>query len=574
MKKKTLLTAALLLVTLVALPLLSACSGDVENTVTGGGQDKLYIYNWEDYIDESLLDSFAEYYEEVTGRSLDITYTTFDTNETMLTKVQKGDANVDLICPSEYAIEKLMRGGYVRNLTEMVSDLGEEYGVTFDNLANIEPDVRTAISGVFGDIPAGDGTNANMLDYMVPYMWGTLGILYNKSVVSEEELEEYGWGVLWNAGGNPELEGEILLKDSIRDTYCAAVLYLRDYGMLPEGVSPSLDKPYTEMTTAELINCTDDDLLAAVEAVLIEQRDHISGYEVDFGKDDMINEIVYVDLAWSGDALWAIEESYDEETEDYTLGYYVPESGSNIWYDGWIVPTTVRNELAAVMFIDYMCRPLSAALNTSYICYTSAVARDIVRSDADAVSALFDVEYLWYASSEECELYTDADGNLVFYYDWGDGEPYYLNADGTEFEGDADALTACEYDTDEEGYWLDGEGEYIVDADSMSLFFEDAARYAEITDVLGIMHDYGSANDRVVQMWERVKAGAETPWELIWCLIAVVVIVGGAIGLYFLKEALKRRPKKVNAVATESAASPAENVSPRDSADSSGEKNA
>lgn len=548
MKKKTLLlVAALLLTALVALPLLTACSGGGESTVTGGsGQDKLYIYNWEDYIDTALIDEFSDYYKEVTGRSIDVTYTTFDTNETMLTKVQKGDANVDLICPSEYAIEKLMRGGYVRNLSELVSELGEKHNMTFDNLGNIEPDVRTAISAVFGDIPAGDGKTGNMLDYMVPYMWGTLGILYNKSVVSEEELEEYGWGVLWNAGGNPELEGEILLKDSIRDTYCAAVLYLRDRGMLPEGDSPSLGKPYTELTTAELINCTDDALLVAVEEVLIEQRDHISGYEVDFGKDDMINEIVYVDLAWSGDALWAIEESYDEETEDYTLGYYVPESGSNIWYDGWIVPTTVRNELAAVMFIDFMCRPESAARNTSYICYTSAVARDAVRSDADAVAALLDVEYLWYASSEECELYTDADGNLVFFYDWGDGEPYYLNADGTDFDDDADTLTAFEATTDEEGYWLDGNGEYIVDADSMNLFFEDTARYAEITDALGVMRDYGTANDRVVQMWERVKAGAETPWALIWCLVAVVIIVGGAVGIYFAKEAFKRRPRKLN----------------------------
>ena len=545
-KKRFLPVVAALLVALCALPLLTACSGGGESTVTGGsGQDKLYIYNWEDYIDTALIDEFSAYYEEVTGRSIDVTYTTFDTNETMLTKVQKGDANVDLICPSEYAIEKLMRGGYVRNLTELVADLGDEYGMTFDNLDNIEPDVRTAISAVFGDIPTGNGTNGNMLDYMVPYMWGTLGILYNKSVVSQEELDEHGWGVLWNAGNNPELEGEILLKDSIRDTYCAAVLYLRDCGMLPEGNSPSLGKPYTEMTTAELINSTDDALLDAVEKVLIEQRDHISGYEVDFGKDDMINEIVYVDLAWSGDALWAIEESYDEETEDYTLGYYVPESGSNIWYDGWIVPTTVRNELAAVMFIDYMCRPDSAARNTSYICYTSAVARDKVRSDPDAIAALLDVEYLWYASSEECELYTDPKGNLVFYYDWGDGEPYYLDADGTDFKGNADTLTAFEATTDEEGYWLDGNGEYIVDAGSMKLFFEDTARYAEITDALGVMRDYGAANDRVVQMWERVKAGAETPWALIWCLIAVVLIVGGGIGLYFAREAFKRRPRRV-----------------------------
>lgn len=540
-KRKLLLIVLLAFTAVTALSLLTACDPEGEGGTGGsGGQDELYIYNWEDYIDIGLLDDFAAYYKEQTGRSLDITYTTFDTNETMLTNVQRGGANVDLICPSEYAIEKLMRGGYVENLSELVAELEAE-GAKFDNIEGIDEDILSAIDEVFGDI---DGKA--MRDYMVPYMYGTLGILYNKNIISEEELEEYGWGILWNEGGNPELEDEILLKDSIRDTYCAAVLYLREYGKLPDGVSPSVGKPYTEMSSAELMNCTDDALLAAVEEALIDQRGHISGYEVDFGKDDMINEIVYADLAWSGDALWAIEESYDEETDDYMLGYYVPGIGSNIWYDGWIVPTTVRNKLAAVMFIDYMCRPESAARNIGYIAYTSAVDRDAVMNDADAIGALLDVEYLWYAEDDgACEIFLDGAGNRVFRYDWGDGEPYLLEADGSEFEGDESTLRPAGYSTDEDGLYLDENGEYIVDADAMNLFFFDEARYPVIDETLGVMQDYGAANDRVVQMWERVKAGAETPWPLIWCLIGVVAVVALLVGGYFLKEALKARPRRV-----------------------------
>ena len=281
-KRKLLLIVLLAFTAVTALSLLTACDPEGEGGTGGsGGQDELYIYNWEDYIDTGLLDDFAAYYKEQTGRSLDITYTTFDTNETMLTNVQRGGANVDLICPSEYAIEKLMRGGYVENLSELVAEL-EADGAKFDNIEGIDEDILSAIDEVFGDI---DGKA--MRDYMVPYMYGTLGILYNRNVISEEELEEYGWGILWNEGGNPELEDEILLKDSIRDTYCAAVLYLREYGKLPDGVSPSVGKPYTEMSSAELMNCTDDALLAAVEEALIDQRGHISGYEVDFGKATM-----------------------------------------------------------------------------------------------------------------------------------------------------------------------------------------------------------------------------------------------------------------------------------------------
>jgi spermidine/putrescine transport system substrate-binding protein len=449
-------------------PVLTACDNGNENG--GGGVDKLVIYNWEDYIDTSILDDFAAYYQDVTGRSLDITYTTYDTNETMMTKVLKGDANVDLICPSEYAIEKLMLAGKLINQQTLMEELKPQtdaLGYTYDNLSNVEPAIMDVISSMFGAIEYDDKTY-DMTQYMVPYMWGTLGILYNTRVVSEEELEQYGWGVLWNAQNNAELEGKILMKDSVRDSYAAAVLYMSEYGLLPKGYG------YEALSVQELINHTDDALLDAAEKVLAEQRPHISGYEVDFGKDDMINEIVYADLAWSGDALWAIEEGgYDEETDTYQLGYYVPESGSNIWYDGWAVPDCVENKLAAMMFIDYMCAPISGARNSMEIGYTSSVSKEILMNDADVTAFI-----------EENE-----------------------------------------YDLEE--------------------YFGDTGRYPEITDKMGVMRDYGARNEVVVQMWQKAKAGGKLSETLYWVLLGLGAIGGIIAGAYFLKEGLKRNPKKI-----------------------------
>ena len=178
-----------------------------------------------------------------------------------------------------------------------------------------------------------------------------------------------------------------------------------------------------------------------------------------------------------------------------------------------------------------------------------------MKYDYDAAQALLDVEYLWYASSEECSVY-DYDGELVFYYEWIEGEGYYLDLYGEEVEvEDESALIPLDLETDDEGYYLLPDGlkdsypldeEYIVCPDSISLFYYDEGRYPEITENLGVMQDYGAANEDVVNMWQRAKAGDGVPSELWWCLLAVVLAVGVALGAYFLKEALKSKPRKTD----------------------------
>lgn len=330
--------------------------------------EKLIIYNWEDYITPDWEKDFITYYKNLTGKDIEIIYTTFDTNETMITKIKTGAAEVDVACPSEYAIQRLYEDNLLLKLDWSDTSL-------YKNVNNVDSQIIETIDSTF---KVADG---KFSDYMMPYFWGTLGILYNPEFVTEDDLAK-GWGLLWNENNNPALNGKILMKDSIRDTYAAAVLYLKEYDKLPKG--------YENKSTAELINCTDDIMLSAAEAVLKEQKSIIKGYEVDFGKDDMLQKTAYVDLAWSGDAIYAIECGAEEGV---TLDYLIPEIGANIWYDGWVIPTTCKNQTAAQIFIDYMNTPSVAAANMMEVGYSSAVDKELIKADSAAIAVIEENDY-------------------------------------------------------------------------------------------------------------------------------------------------------------------------------------
>ena len=388
----------------------------------------------------------------------------------MITEVVKGDSQIDLVCPSEYAIQKLMQKGLLHKL-----DMSNE---SYKNLSYVYPEIRDKVDEIFSSIPV-DGKPSAMNDYFVPYMWGTLGILYNTKYVTENDLEQ-GWGLLWNSGNNPALVGKILMKDSVRDIYAASVIYLKETNQLPDR--------YKDYSIEELINTVDGELITLTKQVLIEQRKNLKGYEVDFGKDDMINQIAYVDLAWSGDALWAIEESYIEAEDDYLLDYLVPESGGNIWFDGWCIPTSAENVSAAKMFIDFLCRPDIAMMNSMNIGYVCSVNPDVFLDitnpeygeySKEALLNLVDNEYAWEIAEEE------------------------VYEDGIFIKLEIDGETTLYDFTD---------------------FFADERRYPKMNDSLGVMKDFGEANDSVVAMWEHVKGSDGSQWSL---LIAIGIIVGG-----------------------------------------------
>lgn len=328
---------------------------------------QLKVYNWGDYMDTSIIEEFEQEYEERTGNKLDIIYSLFETNEEMMTKVIKGEASVDLICPSEYAIEQLMRANALQKLDF----------TKIPNKANVDERIYTKVDAVLNDITI-NGTTEKMSDYFVPYMWGTLGILYNKTIVSREDAYGAGYGLLWNSIDNSKLDGKIYMKDSIRDAYVAAVLYLKETDRLPS--------QHADKTIGELINTVDDAMLKAAEEVLKEQKDVLHSYEVDFGKNEMVEGKGYVDLAWSGDAMYAMSESKD-------LDYFVPEIGGNIWFDGWVIPKNAPNAAVAHEFINFLCRPSIGIRNSMEIGYTCAISVDALLADADALAIIEENEY-------------------------------------------------------------------------------------------------------------------------------------------------------------------------------------
>ncbi len=372
-------------------------------TACSSSEETLVVYNWEEYIDESVLDTFEEYYLEKTGKTIKIIYSKYDTNETMLTKIMNGDASIDLICPSEYAIEKLLKAGKIAKIDKDVE--------AYEYLANVDSRIYEKVESVFGEFNI-NGESVNINDYYVPYMWGTLGILYNADVITEEEAENAGWGLLWNKGNDPDLEGNIYMKDSIRDAYAAAILYAKEEGRL-DGLG------YGSFLPDRLINDTSAEMLNIAETVLIEQRPHLKGYEVDFGKSDLACGIGYVDLAWSGDALYAVEDL--GPAEGVNLAYTVPESGSNIWFDGWVITESSKNKSAAQEFINFICRPDIAMLNAMEIGYTSALDQEAFKDSEEALAILEEIGYDIDEYFDDEWRYPDVtDENLGVMKDFGD----------------------------------------------------------------------------------------------------------------------------------------------------------
>ena len=449
MKRMTKILALVLAVAITATCLVGVLAGCVT------ADEKLIVYNWEDYIDRDLIDEFEEYYKEQTGKSIKVTYSTFDTNETMLTEVEKGDSVIDLICPSEYAIQRLIDKGYLQKINKSA----------MSNTGNLDPIFEEKLSEIFD-------AEYDIYSYMVPYFWGTLGILYNTAYVTEEQVEEAGWGILWNSTKIDAVNGKILMKDSVRDVYVAAVMYLKEQNKLPSG--------YEDKSAQELINDTSDAMIAAVGDVLAAQKaaNVLKGYEVDLGKDDMVAGTACVNLAWSGDALFAIDEAPD----GVELAYYAPEIGGNLWFDGWVMPKTAQNERAALMFMDYMCRPESGMRNMLEVGYTSALNREILANDETAVQALIDGLYDGVQTKEE---------------------------------------------------FLDE-------------FFTDVARYPILGDVseLGVMKDFGAKEADLIAMWEKVKASQSNgilPIILIAIGVVLLVAVVAAVAVAVVKKKKSRR---------------------------------
>ena len=323
----------------------------------------LKVYNWSDYIDESVLPEFEAWYKAQTGEDIKIVYQTFDVNETMLSKIEKGHEDYDVVCPSDYIIERMLNEGLLLPL---------DFASLPDEINYIELNKSPYIKGVFDEI--NPTINAN--DYSVAYMWGTSGIIYNTEKVTAEEAGT------WNVIRNPKFAGQILIKDAPRDVYGPVLIYLKQQE-LKEG----------KVTLQELMHDSSDASIAAVESFLKEVKPGVLGWEADFGKDQMTKGRGVVSLNWSGDAVWAIEEAAEVGV---SLDYIVPDEGSNVWFDGWVIPKYAKNVKAATYFISFMCRPDIAIRNMDGTGYVSANgAYEVLESQIDEQYDPIDLSYFF-----------------------------------------------------------------------------------------------------------------------------------------------------------------------------------
>ena len=359
----------------------------------GGNREQiLKVYNWSDYIDESVLSDFEEWYKAQTGEDITVVYQTFDVNETMLSKIEKGHEDYDVVCPSDYIIERMLNDGLILPLD--FASIPQEINYI---ALNRSPFMQQMFHNINPAIDAND--------YSVPYMWGTTGILYNTEEVTADEAST------WDVIRNPKFAGSILIKDAPRDVYGPVLIYLKQKE-LNEGT----------VTLEDLMRDSSDESIAAVEAYLKQVKDGVLGWEADFGKEQMTKGRGVISLNWSGDAVWARDEAAEVGV---SLDYIVPEEGSTVWFDGWVIPKYAKNVKAATYFIDFMCRPDIAIRNMEETGYVSANgAIEVLESQIDEELDPIDVSYFFPGADSVCVdpvLYPDRAviERCALEHDWG-----------------------------------------------------------------------------------------------------------------------------------------------------------
>ncbi len=340
MKKKILLG---LLIVLVCASF-AACGNGTDTTDNKNSKNSLTVLNYGKYIDEDVLKKF----EKETG--IDIKYEEYESPEEMYTKYKAGAIDYDVICTSEYIIQKLINEGEV---------LEQDYSA-LSNYGNLDKDILTLAQSY-------DANNT----YTVPYFYGTVGIVYDTTKVSKEDVSS--WEVLWDK----KYKNEIIMMNSVRDAFIPA-LKLSGHG----------------------INETDESNLRDALQLLDKQFPIVYAYFVDEIGDEMISGNAQLALIYSGEAAYAMD--FNEN-----LAYTIPKEGSNLWIDSWFIPKTCQNEEAALLFLDYLCSEEAAMANFEYVYYASPIISVIESLDEDVRSN--EAVIPSKESLANCEVFTSID---------------------------------------------------------------------------------------------------------------------------------------------------------------------
>lgn len=554
MKKKipVIIAAALLAVTFVLYCFQGVSLGEEKDV------EILRVYNWEEYISESkedesidIITQFEKYCKETLNRNVKVEYSTFGTNENMYNELNLSkkktasgvNYSYDVVCPSEYMLLKMMREGMLEKL-----DMAK--------VPNYAENASPYIQELFKTLK-NEGSDESLYDYAACYMWGTMGYVYNPEIVSDEDASH--WNLLWN----DKYKGKGTIKDSVRDSYILAVGYcledelngvLKDYEK--DGDSAQYNKRLTE-----IFNRTDDKTVDIVGKALTDLKDKIYGYEVDSGKKEMAQGKIAINFAWSGDAVYTLDEAETPDAGDNALylKYAVPKEGSNIFFDGWAMPKGANVELAQE-FINFIESPDNAVLNMDYIGYTPSIGGELMFENAiDWYGATAytpttkvtkeDVENM---DEEEAEYYyVDESGNVyesVYVGDYVNGEtltfvstpkaPLYKLDDEN---GLTEITDPVEVATQDLTYFFksgeDDENTYVVyyypeEADRQLM-----AQYPDEKTVLRctVMKCFTDDETRTLNnMWETAKVGNTSDLALIITLVIIALLVAAIVVVYQL----------------------------------------
>ena len=318
---------------------LSGCGGGGGES-GDGGKKVVYVYNWGEYIDESVIEQFTE----ETG--IEVVYDTFETNEVMYPIIEQGQTVYDAVCPSDYMIQKMIANNLLAE-------------INFDNIPNIEYIGQEYIDATEGYDPGHS--------HSVPYTWGTMGILYNTTMVSDPPTS---WGVLWDE----QYKDSILMQKSVRDLLAVGLKYL-----------------------GHSLNTTENSEIEEARDILIEQKPLVQAYVIDQVRDKMIGGEAALGVIYSGEYLFCKDQNPD-------LAYVVPDEGSNIWFDSWVIPANAENKENAEAWINFLCRPDIALKNFEYITYATpntGAMEDIDEEILNDPGAFADEETM-----DRCEVFT------------------------------------------------------------------------------------------------------------------------------------------------------------------------
>ena len=336
---------ALALTSLLSVSLFTGC-GNSNNTADNG---VVYFYNCGDYIDEDLLSKFTK----ETGIKVD--YSTYDTNEIMYQKLKSSPGSYDLVIPSDYMIQKMIKEGMAEK-------------IDFNNIPNYD---------YIGDEYKNLSYDPNN-EYSVPYMWGTIGIVYNPDIVTEPVNS---WDILWDTKYNNK---QLIMFDSMRDTIAI--------GLKKLGYS---------------INSTNPDEISAATQELIKQKETMDPlYYVDEVKDKMINEEAAIAPVWSGDAAYIM-------SQNPKLKFVIPQEGSNKWFDAMVIPKDSKNKENAEKLINFLCDPENALQNVDYIQYSTPNngSYELLADDVKHNTGLYPPKDIL----DKCEIFVDLGDSLKLY---------------------------------------------------------------------------------------------------------------------------------------------------------------